>query len=850
LPDGERSAAQPAPVGRVSRIDVRGGERFRAPIAALIGSVAAVAILLVAPAGSHARALRGVLDRSFGHVGRAFSHLGRALADSEFTSLARQADGKLLLTGWAKAEGRYERERIGFVERRYASGALDRSFGAEGTVAGGKVGFEGGVNNLVVQSDGAILFADSANQCTSSGTVHRLLAEGAPDPSFGTKGISASLPLTVDRLTVDAMGRIVAAGTLSEFHCGKSGGPSELAAARLLADGELDPGFGTGGVVRMGELGVTGTSAGGLAVRGDGTVLVAGTEYGGEGNLVALTPSGALDPGFGAGGLIHLTSGPRAMLMTAGGDAIVASTESFLCCHEKGDFILSRYTPSGMLDPNFGSNGVAKFAVGDVNEATALAPAASGKLLLAGQAAALDSCDPGECAFTPVLLRVDAAGALDTGFGEGGWIALAQPRPPRVSGNSPHTTALAVGPGGQVLVGGGGRGSDGFVFARTAAGDPDPSFGEGGAVYEVRTLPSSSEAVGAAIEPGGGILVSALSDAGRRGARPLLLGFRPNGRRDRRVGGGFVRTDLGGAVRIGGGRWAYMVQPAFRGKRGYVSRFDFLGRRDPRYGAGGAAELPAKFLVFSFRVQGDGSVLLLGRMANRRGMAAFQLDPRGDPDLGFGRNGLALVAFGFKARAEARAADFDSRGRVVLIGRVGKRAVGARLLANGRLDRRFAHRGRLTIAAGFWVGTAALALGVGGGVLVAVGPEPTRKGDVTLRRFGPGGNPDRSFGNGGTVRISRRGTPRLSILADRRQILVAVARGAWGEGGVTLRAYLSDGVVDRRFGNGGGVRAGTSRRGAFRLTTIARRPDGPLVVAGTTDGIGKFGGRVELLRFR
>jgi uncharacterized delta-60 repeat protein len=835
---------------------VRGGERFRAPIAALLGSVAAMGILLVAPAGGHAQVLRGVLDRSFGHGGRAFSHLGRTLADSEFTSLARQADGKLLLTGWTKAKGRYEQERIGFVERRDASGGLDRSFGVEGTVAAGEIGVydEKGVSSLAVQSDGAILFGDSANQCTSSGAVHRLLADGAPDPSFGTKGISASLPLTVDHLAVDAMGRIVVAGTLSEFHCGKNGGASELAAARLLPDGALDPGFGAGGVVRMGELGVTGTSAGGLAVRGDGAVLVAGTEYGGAGDLVALTPSGALDPGFGASGIVHLTSGPRAMLMTAGGDLIVAGTESLLfCCHKEGDFILSRYTPSGALDPSFGEAGIAKLAVGDVNEATALAEAAGGEILLAGQTAASDSCDPGECAFTPVLLRVDASGALDTGFGEGGWVALAQPRPPRVSGNSPHTTALAVGSGGQVLAAGsGGRGSDGFVFARTAAGDPDPSFGEGGAVYEVRTLPSSSEAVGVAIKPGGGILVSAWSDVGRRGARPLLLGFRPNGRPDRHVGGGsgFVRTNVGGALRIGARRWAYMVQPTFGGKRGYVSRFDPLGRRDEHYGSDGTADLPAKFLVFSFMVRRNGGVLLLGRMAGRHGMAAFQLDPRGDPGLGFGRNGLALVGFRFKAKVEAQAATVDSRERVVLLGRVGARAVGTRLLPNGRLDRRFAHRGRLVIENDFWVGSTALALGTDGGILVATSPEPAKVGDVTLRRFGPGGSPDRSFGDGGEVRVRQGGTPRLSILADRRQILVALARGGWGEGGVTLRAYRPDGAVDRRFGDGGVVMAATSRRRAFRLTGVGRQSDGRLVVAGTSGEIGALGARVELLRFR
>lgn len=821
------------------------GERPRRIVHSLLGLAAAAAVL-IAPAS--ASAMRGSLDPSFGDGGRAFSQLGDAFAASEFTSMARQPDGKLLLTGWIEAEGPFEGRRVGVVERRDAAGRLDPAFGDGGILTVRDVGVSGGITGLAVQGDGSILFGDwQDGGCGGSATVHRLQANGAPDPSFGSAGVSATVPLPVERIVLDSSGRILVAGSAYGSPCGKTSPPAELTVARLLPDGSLDTGFGNGGVVVVAKSTFGSGNADGLAVREDGTILVAGLD-----SLAALLPNGSLDPGFGNGGVV-VAKGARALLAVPGDKAVVASSSSTACCPGPGDFVLSQYLSNGSLDGSFGDGGRVSLDVSAIDEASALALAPSGDIVLAGDATAKTSCGGGDCGFTPILARFTAAGVVDPSFGQSGWTAVETPKRP-ASGYGPRIAALAIATGGQVLgAGGAGPLSDAFAFARLADGSPDPSFGGSGAVSEVRTLPSSSQAAGIAIEPGGQILASVWSDVGSHGGQSGLLGFSPGGHPDLRVGAGsgFSPTGARGGMQVGGQRhWAYMLSPAFGGERAYVARFDPLGRQDRAYGSEGTAKLPKWFVVSSFLARPDGSVLVLGRAAHRSSMAAFALAPDGNIDLSFGRKGLALVRFGSKVKAKAEVAAIDSRGRIVLAGRAGPRAVVTRLLANGSLDRRFSGDGRFAIAPSFWVEKTALALDPRGGILVGISAEPARVGNVTLRRLRPDGALDRSFGQGGVLRVRRGGTSLLSVFAGPRQIVLVVGRGAWGESGVTLRAYRPDGDVDRRFGHGGVVMAATSKKRVFRPSAAARQADGRIVVAGTTGKIEAMGARVELLRFR
>jgi uncharacterized delta-60 repeat protein len=211
-------------------------------------------------------------------------------------------------------------------------------------------------------------------------TIVRWTVSGALDPTFGENGVAkvnaTGLPFGSaapvqsggDAIAVDGAGRIFVggdAGTASR---------SNPIVARLRENGSLDPGFGVRGVT---PVTLSPGSTGGvqsLVLSGDeiivaGDVLVGGTEAFGVGRLLA---SGAPDPAFGEGGEVVTTQeGARLfadnLAVDAAGRVVVAGgVEEPLVTSA----VLFRFTPSGALDPTFGSAGSvrtnfsAAFAIG------------------------------------------------------------------------------------------------------------------------------------------------------------------------------------------------------------------------------------------------------------------------------------------------------------------------------------------------------------------------------------------------------------------------------------------------------------------------------------------------------
>ncbi|HEX5928032.1 MAG TPA: hypothetical protein VFY48_01430 [Solirubrobacterales bacterium] len=802
---------------------------------------------MAVPAAAPAAApLQGVLDRSFGDGGRAFAALGDTFAPTAYTAMVRQPDGGIVAGGTTVAVKGIYNERSGFVQRRHPDGSLDTGFG------GGLI-LVPGVGGLALQEDGRVLVGvrDRDDPCSSISTVWRLDASGARDGSFGDSGVSPQLPISVSHLAVDGEGRIVVAGVTNTSPCGKSAVPSPaLAVARLLPSGALDPSFGENGIARTPVVktyfSTIGSLSNGLVVREDGSILAAGVDA-----LHAFTPTGAPDTSFGNAGMVEVAGTPGALLGLPGGKAVLASTSAESCCKAAGQFVVSRYLANGSLDPAFGG-GTVSLAVGKVDSPTALAAGPGESVLLGGEAASSDECD-GECDFAPFLARFATDGQLDPGFGQGGQLSPDLPARTRVD-YTRYVAALTVAPSGQVLVAGGsGDAAEATVSALGPNGAPDTAFGAGGRASDPQPLPSVTSTRGVAVAPSGAILASAWSDAGAHRPQPILAAWGRDGAPDRGAGGGagFVVPGTDEGLEADGRNRFYSVATAssLRGD-GYVGRFDALGRPDPGYGSGGRAAIPSRFDVQALVVRRDGTALLVGRVARRFGMAAFKLTPAGRPDRRFGRGGLAFVKWGREVKANALAAAFDRRGRVVLFGNYDNFATGmARLLPSGRLDQGFARRGRLLRMPALAGERSAVAIGPRGAILLAassgpdLGPPPT-----TLIGFRPDGARDPSFGRNGVVRVDSRGS-MVGFFGGGRPILVSGA-GGFGERGVTIRAFKANGRLDRSFGRRGVVTAETSSANRFRPAAAARLPDGRIVVAGSTGKIEQAGATIKLLRFR
>jgi uncharacterized delta-60 repeat protein len=288
----------------------------------------------------------GTLDSSF---------VQPFIANMQVFDIARQGDGQVV------AVGRFVDSSVGAYRlvafRLQPDGAVDTTFGTEGffDLPFAEHGPRQMARSVVLDDAGRIVIAGSKND---QAIVLRLLPDGSLDGSFGTSGIFAG-PDTFDfsddgsgartlilrtatggyRVTVSGLAgcqvfaRVTApAGATTACNALAPGAADSLLvagnasgsgfAARLLADGQQDPGF-SAGVVADAMDDATAVAAG-----GDGSVVVAGTGVSGA-SIMRLQASGELDVLFGNGGstLIDLQSatGTRTAVhdMLVGGDGSV-----------------------------------------------------------------------------------------------------------------------------------------------------------------------------------------------------------------------------------------------------------------------------------------------------------------------------------------------------------------------------------------------------------------------------------------------------------------------------------------------------------------------------------------------
>jgi len=340
-----------------------------------------------------------------------------------------------------------------------------------------------------------------------------------------------------------------------------------LPASATAGPGGLDAGYGIGGERLLAPGAVT-SSARALAAAPDGSAVVAGRaiQGGAERVLVArLTPEGGLDPAFGGTGMVLARFGadPRppqsaeAVVLQPDGKALVAGVAG-------ENWFVARYSPTGALDPTFGAAGVVLLPMaggddddsreqgGDVGPALEAGPAGlavrpDGRILLVGTRADPEDPDAGSI----VLVGLLADGKRDPAVGGSGLVISQLGLSSRDFPASSTARALALAPDGRAVVVGSAtdRRSDGqAVVARYLAnGRLDNAFGDRGkraVPHPYAALDGSFEGVALA---GDGSIVAAGSAPtvpGRAGA--LVARLTAEGRLDERFGrGGVARMQLG-----------------------------------------------------------------------------------------------------------------------------------------------------------------------------------------------------------------------------------------------------------------------------------------------------------------
>ena len=387
-------------------------------------------------------------------------------------------------------------------------GELDATFGEHGRAMLGLGDISLSGAGTQQPADGKLLFAgakvDSFFGDRIAFAVLRLNADGSADTTFGISGTAivdfdGFYYATATKLAVQPDGKILVVGSVDTGSTN-----SDFALARLNADGTIDSTFGTHGLVTL-DLGGSNDSITDIVLLQDGQFVVVGTTDGNgvQGAAFArFRVDGSLDTSFGTGS-IGGTTIVGATVYGAGGEdepfsMIRQPDGKFVACGTEvqvnngfdyvADMLAIRVNADGAVDTGFGAHGVSVTSTGRGARACAAMP--DGRLVLAGNQGG--NLDPGK----PALVRLMPDGTLDTTFG--------------VAGVSTFTVGHLALARAIILLGNGALAVGGFTMPLentnvptdmfVARVDPnsgvlDPSFGNNGVTIITSGLNGSSSSI-------------------------------------------------------------------------------------------------------------------------------------------------------------------------------------------------------------------------------------------------------------------------------------------------------------------------------------------------------------------
>jgi uncharacterized delta-60 repeat protein len=327
----------------------------------------------------------GAPDASFqqGALVRTDFESGSTGENAQAYAVGRQVDGRIIAIGWHEAGTAFLPDIA--LARYGADGVVgDLEFG---NYRSGKSRIDLGGNEQV--TDGLVLPDSSilaVGQRDGQLFVARATPTGYLDTSFAAPAGYHVLTLApssgAEAVITDPEGRLLVAGFLDRES-------RDMLVLRYTADGALDPSFGQGGYVVLGDP-VASEHAMAIAVRPDGRIVVAGHSNA-AGNLDfelrQLLADGSPDPAFGPGDVGAGVARPPItaandlaadMLVLPDGRILVAGNS------EQGGPMLARYTRAGQLDPYFGQAGLLGPYIGESGVIHTVELHASSKVLIAG----------------------------------------------------------------------------------------------------------------------------------------------------------------------------------------------------------------------------------------------------------------------------------------------------------------------------------------------------------------------------------------------------------------------------------------------------------------------------------
>lgn len=277
------------------------------------------------------------------------------------------------------------------------------------------------------------------------------------------------------------------------------------------------------------------------------------------------------------------------------------------------------------------------------------------------------------------------------------------------------------------------------------------------------------------------------------------------------------------------------------------------GDLDASFGEGGVASIaapptthPRGHVGVGVALQPDGKIVVVAESA-AHDVLVQRFDAAGTPDPDFGGDGSVTVDFG--ADDEPFGVAVQPDGRIVvaatsrLTGTSVPRVALARLTTAGDPDASFGTGGTVVTQLGPGATAYALALQPDGRIVVAGGAGAGFFPAAYVARFTPSGALDATFGTGGVF------TKTIGIFGDTVYALALQPDGAILAGGITtfggdyggwfVLRVLPGGTADASFGTDGVVKTDVNGRNVVsEVLDLVVQPDGRILAGGSTESSG------------
>jgi uncharacterized delta-60 repeat protein len=344
-----------------------------------------------------------------------------------------------------------------------AAGDLDPTFSVDGKQRTDFGAGDSAATAAVRQADGKIV---AVGQADENFLVARYNLDGSLDPSFSGDGRLQTNFTGSDGATDVALrgNKIVVVGISDQL-----GSVPNFALARYNPDGSLDPTFSGDGkqTTDFGDdLFESYDQAFGVALQGDGKIVVVGAAALDSFALARYNPNGSLDTSFsGDGKQTTVIVGAPYSVNEATGVAIQGDGK-IVAVGRAGDsdagyidFGLARYNPNGSLDTSFSGDGkqTTDFLFGAGDAAKDVAIQANGRIVAVGFASG------GATGYDFALARYNSDGSLDPGFSGDG-----RKRTSFSAGGFDSANGMALQGDGRIVAVGTGNGE--FALARYLGG--------------------------------------------------------------------------------------------------------------------------------------------------------------------------------------------------------------------------------------------------------------------------------------------------------------------------------------------------------------------------------------------